>query len=228
MGGVLPQQTAAAADECDRKVLTAAATLLRTDHSPPERAALATACFDQAAANGGLGVGAHRRSRRAHFVATFFAVLPSLTASFPSPAALDVAAVAAAANTTFATLTAVGSSWTATVADVVEVRRCTAALAALKAHWVDGTVHPAFHPRIAPQLALPSLAKALADPKSTPTFRSVRKLAAVSSVLAWLSVKRQHDAFDAANVGSSSHRREGARLVSYSQPGSGAALDPPT
>ena len=53
----------------------------------------------------------------------------------------------------------------------------------------------------------------------------MRKLAAVSSVLAWLTVKRQHDAFDAANVDSSTHRRESARLVSYSQPGGGAALD---
>ena len=73
--------------------------------------------------------------------------------------------------------------------------------------------------------AAPKLADVLSGASSKKSSAKLRRLLAVVSADAWLTVRDLHHQFDDLNAAeATAHRREEARLISYSQPGGGAGL----
>jgi hypothetical protein len=109
------------------------------------------------------------------------------------------------------------------------LRSTRASFAALdddKRHWIDGSVHAAFHPKLAPQLNLPPLADLFGDEENKKNKRlKQRTFSNILESRQWLDVKAACDAFDDGNRPSATvPRRESSLFVSCSQAGSGSWL----
>jgi hypothetical protein len=95
-------------------------------------------------------------------------------------------------------------------------------------YWVNGTVHHTYHPPLSASFAWPDLHSQTTS-ASTPLASRYkqRQVAAVFVCESWIRAKELTDQFDATHTAltSSIRCREGARLVSYSQPGGGDFLN---
>ena len=220
-----PEQTAGAAAHSDDAVSRAIAAVAATADSPPERAALALATSKLTAKLGGLRASNHVATAPAAFVATFRYCWTMCRA-----ANADLAALPLDVPTPGSAIESFTSAYTTILTTAADVRRRHAACGGT-VHWVDGSRHTPYRPTLAHPRpnSLPDTAAAMfGDAVTVPTSRfSQRALTAIFNTAAWLDVKAAWDAFDEGNGDADVAHREGARLVSYSQEGSAAALARP-
>ena len=214
-----PEQTEAAAEYSDDAVEIALSAILRTDDSPPERAALALLCSRLPTRDGGLGTSNYAPTRTHRFAASFLhawpiccRVCPGLAGTPTTPRNLPTFA---AFRTAYARLTDA----------LADVRRRHAALDSDVRFWVDGTKHSAFHTFLSSAYCLPAFASLFdGTVNNTQSRCTQRKFAVIINCKLWLDANGACHAFDSSNAAAVLPHREATRHISTSQNGSGAFL----
>jgi hypothetical protein len=215
MANQLPTHTAQAATTADTAIRETCRKLIRADDSPPTRASLALNTATQLPAHdGGIGLRAHEHDRHAQFLATQSAIHASVTKAYPMTPRDDTPTTTAHARR---------AAYDHIQRTLHDVRQKHAALDQHIIYWVDGTKHTPFRVPLPPLLRLPTYDDVFVNTSDEKQLRfTQRKLLAIYKASTWLSIKAETTAYDDDHPHGTISHREGRRLISCSQEGSGA------